>query len=65
MRNLIYALRVKLLARAAGVAAIETDGDLLVVRIPAGWNGDGATSGETNGRMTLSRSVMVAKALPS
>jgi len=40
VRNLIYALRVKLLARAAGVAAIETDGDLLVIRLPAGWNGD-------------------------
>ena len=40
VRNLIYALRVKLVARAAGVAAIETDGDLLVIRLPAGWNGD-------------------------
>ncbi|HEX3630330.1 MAG TPA: transcription-repair coupling factor, partial [Candidatus Dormibacteraeota bacterium] len=40
VRNLIYALRVKLLGRAAGVAAIETDGDLLVIRLPAGWNGD-------------------------
>ena len=40
VRNLIYALRVKLLARAAQVAAIETDGDLLVIRLPAGWTGD-------------------------
>ena len=40
VRNLIYALRVKLLARAAGVAAIETDGDWLVMRLPTGWNGD-------------------------
>jgi len=40
VRNLLYALRVKLLARAAGVSAIETDGDLLVVRLPVGWNGD-------------------------
>ncbi|HEY9288081.1 MAG TPA: transcription-repair coupling factor, partial [Candidatus Dormibacteraeota bacterium] len=40
VRNLIYALRVKLLARAAQVSAIETDGDLLVIRLPVGWNGD-------------------------
>jgi len=40
VRNLLYALRVKLLARAAGVAAVETDGDWLVMRLPAGWNGD-------------------------
>jgi transcription-repair coupling factor (superfamily II helicase) len=40
VRNLLYALRVKLLARAAGIAAIETDGDLLVIRLPAGWTGD-------------------------
>jgi transcription-repair coupling factor (superfamily II helicase) len=40
VRNLIYALRVKLLARAAGIAAIETDGDLLVIRLPVGWSGD-------------------------
>jgi len=40
VRNLLYALRVKLMARAAGVAAIETDGDWLVMRLPAGWNGD-------------------------
>ena len=40
VRNLLYALRVKLLARAAGIAAIETDGDWLVIRLPAGWNGD-------------------------
>jgi transcription-repair coupling factor (superfamily II helicase) len=40
VRNLLYALRVKLLARAAGVAAIETDAEQLVVRLPAGWNGD-------------------------
>jgi hypothetical protein len=33
-------LRVKLRARAAGVAAVETDGDWLVMRLPAGWNGD-------------------------
>jgi transcription-repair coupling factor (superfamily II helicase) len=40
VRNLLYALRVKLLARAAGVAAVETDGDWLVMRLPGGWNGD-------------------------
>jgi len=40
VRNLLYALRVKLLARAAGIAAVETDGDWLVMRLPAGWNGD-------------------------
>src|SRR3989441_5435019 len=40
VRNLVYALRVKLLARAAGIAAVETDGDWLVMRLPAGWNGD-------------------------
>jgi len=40
VRNLLYALRVKLMARAAGVAAIETDGDWLVMRLPGGWNGD-------------------------
>ena len=40
VRNLLYALRVKLLARAAGLAAIETDGDWLVMRLPTGWNGD-------------------------
>ena len=40
VRNLLYALRVKLMARAAGVAAIETDGDWLVTRLPTGWNGD-------------------------
>jgi transcription-repair coupling factor (superfamily II helicase) len=40
VRNLMYALRVKLLARAAGIAAIESDGDWLVVRLPTGWNGD-------------------------
>jgi transcription-repair coupling factor (superfamily II helicase) len=40
VRNLIYALRLKLLARAAGVAAVETDGDWLVMRLPTGWNGD-------------------------
>jgi transcription-repair coupling factor (superfamily II helicase) len=40
VRNLLYALRVKLLARAGGVAAVETDGDWLVMRLPAGWNGD-------------------------
>ncbi|TMD86710.1 MAG: transcription-repair coupling factor [Chloroflexi bacterium] len=40
VRNLLYALRVKRLARAAGVAAVETDGDWLVMRLPAGWNGD-------------------------
>jgi transcription-repair coupling factor (superfamily II helicase) len=40
VRNLLYALRVKLLARAAGVTAIETDGDLLVIRLPVGWSGD-------------------------
>ena len=28
------------MARAAGVAAIETDGDWLVTRLPTGWNGD-------------------------
>jgi len=40
VRNLLYALRVKLMARVAGVAAIDTDGDWLVMRLPAGWNGD-------------------------
>ncbi|HEY4844871.1 MAG TPA: transcription-repair coupling factor [Candidatus Dormibacteraeota bacterium] len=40
VRNLLYALRVKRLARAAGVAAVETDGDWLVLRLPVGWNGD-------------------------
>ncbi len=40
VRNLLYALRVKRLARAAGVAAVETDGDWLVMRLPVGWNGD-------------------------
>jgi transcription-repair coupling factor (superfamily II helicase) len=40
VRNLLYALRVKLLARAAGVVAIETDGDWLLLRLPSGWNGD-------------------------
>ena len=40
VRNLIYALRVKLLARAAGIASIETDGGWLVIRLPTGWNGD-------------------------
>jgi hypothetical protein len=40
VRNLLYALRVKRLARAAGIAAVETDGDWLVTRLPAGWNGD-------------------------
>jgi transcription-repair coupling factor (superfamily II helicase) len=40
VRNLLYALRVKQLARAAGVAAVETDGDWLVMRLPVGWNGD-------------------------
>jgi transcription-repair coupling factor (superfamily II helicase) len=40
VRNLLYALRIKLLARAAKVAAIETDGDWLVLRLPVGWNGD-------------------------
>src|SRR5438876_12412478 len=40
VRNLLYALRVKLLARAAGISAVETDGDWLVMRLPAGWNGD-------------------------
>jgi len=40
VRNLLYALRVKLLARAAGVTAVESDGDWLVMRLPGGWNGD-------------------------
>src|SRR5712691_5812650 len=40
VRNLLYALRVKLLARAAGVTAVESDGDWLVMRLPVGWNGD-------------------------
>ena len=40
VRNLLYALRVKRLARAAGVAVVETDGDWLVMRLPVGWNGD-------------------------
>ncbi len=40
VRNLIYALRVKLLARRAGLSAIETDGEWLVLRLPVGWAGD-------------------------
>ncbi len=40
VRNLIYALRVKWLARQAGLTAIETDGDSLLLRLPAGWAGD-------------------------
>jgi len=40
VRNLFYALRVKLLAQQARLSAIETDGDLLVLRLPADWAGD-------------------------
>jgi transcription-repair coupling factor (superfamily II helicase) len=40
VRNLIYALRIKMLARHAGLSAVETDGDWLVLRLPAGWSGD-------------------------
>jgi transcription-repair coupling factor (superfamily II helicase) len=40
VRNLIYALRVKLLAQEARLTAIETDGDWLVLRLPADWAGD-------------------------
>jgi transcription-repair coupling factor (superfamily II helicase) len=40
VRNLLYALRVKLLARRARLTAIETDGDLLVLRLPVDWAGD-------------------------
>ncbi|HYM49416.1 MAG TPA: transcription-repair coupling factor [Candidatus Limnocylindrales bacterium] len=40
VRNLLYALRVKLLARRARLTAIETDGDWLVLRLPADWSGD-------------------------
>src|SRR5207237_1606153 len=40
VRNLIYALRVKLLARRARLTAIETDGEWLVLRLPADWSGD-------------------------
>jgi transcription-repair coupling factor (superfamily II helicase) len=40
VRNLIYALRVKLLARGAGIGAIENDGDWLIVRLPGSWTGD-------------------------
>ena len=41
VRNLLYALRVKLLARRARLTAIETDGEWLVLRLPADWSGDG------------------------
>ena len=40
VRNLLYALRVKLLARRARLTAIETDGELLVLRLPVDWAGD-------------------------
>ncbi len=40
VRNLIYALRVKWLARRAGLTAIETDGDWLILRLPSNWAGD-------------------------
>jgi transcription-repair coupling factor (superfamily II helicase) len=40
VRNLFYALRVKLLAQQARLSAIETDGDLLVLRLPVDWAGD-------------------------
>ena len=40
VRNLFYALRVKLLAQHARLSAIETDGDLLVLRLPVDWAGD-------------------------
>ena len=40
VRNLIYALRVKTLAQLARLSAIETDGEWLVLRLPADWAGD-------------------------
>jgi transcription-repair coupling factor (superfamily II helicase) len=40
VRNLLYALRVKQLARRAGLTAIETDGDWLILRLPPDWSGD-------------------------
>ena len=40
VRNLLFALRVKQLARRAGLTAIETDGEWLVLRLSAGWGGD-------------------------
>jgi len=40
VRNLLYALRVKLLARAAALSAIETDGDWLLLRLSPEWSGD-------------------------
>ena len=40
VRNLIYALRVKWLARQARLTAIETDGEWLTLRLPADWPGD-------------------------
>jgi len=40
VRNLIYALRVKWLARQAGLTAIETDGEWLILRLAADWSGD-------------------------
>jgi transcription-repair coupling factor (superfamily II helicase) len=40
VRNLFYALRVKQLGQQARLSAIETDGDLLVLRLPADWAGD-------------------------
>jgi transcription-repair coupling factor (superfamily II helicase) len=40
VRNLLYALRVKLLARRARLTAIETDGDQLILRLPVDWAGD-------------------------
>ena len=40
VRNLIYALRVKLLAQRARLSAIETDGEWLVLRLPVDWAGE-------------------------
>ncbi len=40
VRNLIYALRAKLLAQRARLSAIETDGEWLVLRLPVDWAGD-------------------------
>jgi transcription-repair coupling factor (superfamily II helicase) len=40
VRNLLYALRVKALARLAHLSSVETDGDWLVLRLPPDWAGD-------------------------
>ena len=40
VRNLLYALRVKALARQAHLSSVETDGDSLLLRLPVDWAGD-------------------------